>query len=224
MVGRQRRLAKSPQIKKSRARLASPQPRPTSPVNGAGGMTGCRDYAQSPRTRSRRRKIFLRTRLSDRRIREPAGSGSRCVLRSPWGEGTTDMSQIIQRNFRRDSAVSLDALARCAWGRDPRSGSGRSASRARSPTGSQHQPRRQGRSRARRGPVGGADPDDFASAAWSCPIPRSWSAFPLADERRHCHRRLAAVKPAASQKPLVACEPVVSVLTEVPSSLSRAAA
>jgi hypothetical protein len=35
-------------IKKSRARLASPQPRPTSPVNGAGGITGCRDDAQAP--------------------------------------------------------------------------------------------------------------------------------------------------------------------------------
>ena len=31
---------------KSRARLASPQPRPASPVNGAGGITGCRNYAQ----------------------------------------------------------------------------------------------------------------------------------------------------------------------------------
>ena len=32
---------------KSRARLASPQPRPASPVNGAGGMTGCRDDAEA---------------------------------------------------------------------------------------------------------------------------------------------------------------------------------
>jgi len=32
--------------KKSRARLASPQPRPASPVNGAGGITGCGDDAQ----------------------------------------------------------------------------------------------------------------------------------------------------------------------------------
>jgi hypothetical protein len=32
-------------IQKSRARLASPQPRPTSPVDGAGGMTGCHDDA-----------------------------------------------------------------------------------------------------------------------------------------------------------------------------------
>src|SRR4029077_17420014 len=37
-----------PKNQKSRARLASPQPRPTSPVNGAGGITGCRDDAQSP--------------------------------------------------------------------------------------------------------------------------------------------------------------------------------
>ena len=34
-------------INKSRARLASPQPRPTSPVNGAGGKTGCQDDAQA---------------------------------------------------------------------------------------------------------------------------------------------------------------------------------
>jgi hypothetical protein len=37
---------------KSRARLASPQPRPTSPVDGAGGLTGCHDDA-------RRQKSFL---------------------------------------------------------------------------------------------------------------------------------------------------------------------
>jgi hypothetical protein len=47
------RIAESPRMKlgfqaKSRARLASPQPRPTSPVNGAGGKTGCQDYADAP--------------------------------------------------------------------------------------------------------------------------------------------------------------------------------
>ena len=35
-------------LAKSRARLASPQPRPTSPVNGAGGITGCRDDSKPP--------------------------------------------------------------------------------------------------------------------------------------------------------------------------------
>src|SRR5437879_278937 len=40
--------------KKSRARLASPQPRPTSPVNGAGGLTGCRDSAAPTQTISLR--------------------------------------------------------------------------------------------------------------------------------------------------------------------------
>jgi len=30
-------------LKKSRARPASPRSRPTSPVNGAGGITGCRN-------------------------------------------------------------------------------------------------------------------------------------------------------------------------------------
>src|SRR6266436_5046000 len=34
--------------RKSRARLASPQPRPTSPVNWGRGITGCRDDAQAP--------------------------------------------------------------------------------------------------------------------------------------------------------------------------------
>ena len=43
---------------KSRARLASPQSRPTSPVNGAGGKTGCLDDAQAPELGSRRLKIF----------------------------------------------------------------------------------------------------------------------------------------------------------------------
>jgi hypothetical protein len=33
---------------KSRAQLASPQLRPTSPINWGRGMTGCRDYAQAP--------------------------------------------------------------------------------------------------------------------------------------------------------------------------------
>jgi hypothetical protein len=33
--------------KKIGARLASPQPRPASPVNGAGGITGCTDDAQA---------------------------------------------------------------------------------------------------------------------------------------------------------------------------------
>ena len=36
-------------MKKRRARLASPQPRPTSPVNGAWGKTGCLDYAEAPK-------------------------------------------------------------------------------------------------------------------------------------------------------------------------------
>jgi hypothetical protein len=32
------------------ARLASPQPRPASPVNGAGGITGCWDDSRRKRT------------------------------------------------------------------------------------------------------------------------------------------------------------------------------
>ncbi|MGC2178792.1 MAG: hypothetical protein WA650_11265, partial [Bradyrhizobium sp.] len=35
---------------KSGARLASPQPRPTSPVNGAGGITGCGKDARAERS------------------------------------------------------------------------------------------------------------------------------------------------------------------------------
>jgi hypothetical protein len=34
--------------KKSRARPASPRSRPTSPVNGAGGITGCRNDSEAP--------------------------------------------------------------------------------------------------------------------------------------------------------------------------------
>jgi hypothetical protein len=34
-------------LKKLGARLASPQPRPASPVNGAGGITGCGKDAQA---------------------------------------------------------------------------------------------------------------------------------------------------------------------------------
>jgi hypothetical protein len=44
--------------RKSRARLASPQPRPTAPVNGAGGITGCRDDSQAPRVVPAPGKIF----------------------------------------------------------------------------------------------------------------------------------------------------------------------
>jgi hypothetical protein len=36
--------------KKSGARLASPQPRPASPVNGAGGITGFRNDAQAKKS------------------------------------------------------------------------------------------------------------------------------------------------------------------------------
>src|SRR5260370_34995476 len=46
-VGRESRNEQNVRLK-SRARLASPQSRPTAPVNGAGGMTGCRNDAQAP--------------------------------------------------------------------------------------------------------------------------------------------------------------------------------
>jgi hypothetical protein len=36
--------------KKSRARPASPRSRPTSPVNGAGGITGCFDDSEAPKS------------------------------------------------------------------------------------------------------------------------------------------------------------------------------
>ena len=50
---------------KSRARPASPRSRPTSPVNGAGGITGCRDDSEAPESVPAVQKFF-RTRLSDR--------------------------------------------------------------------------------------------------------------------------------------------------------------
>jgi len=58
-------------LDKSRARLASPQPRPTSPVNGAGGITGCRNDAKPPGLVPRSRiffcpgRIIFNTRLID---------------------------------------------------------------------------------------------------------------------------------------------------------------
>src|SRR6266436_6686937 len=65
-----------PQIsgEKSRARPASPRSRPTSPVNGAGGITGCRDDSEPPELGPAALKNF-RTRLSDRSAREPLPSG-----------------------------------------------------------------------------------------------------------------------------------------------------
>ena len=55
---------------KSRARLAPPQPRPTSPVNGAGGITGCRNDSQAPG--EFQSVEFFFTRLSDERPPNPA--------------------------------------------------------------------------------------------------------------------------------------------------------
>jgi hypothetical protein len=49
MVGRQEQFG-SISAEKSRARLASPQPRPASPVNGAGGITGCQKDSQPKRS------------------------------------------------------------------------------------------------------------------------------------------------------------------------------
>jgi len=43
---------------KSRARLASPQPRPTSPVDGAGGLTGCHNDAQGQKSFLLAQNIF----------------------------------------------------------------------------------------------------------------------------------------------------------------------
>ena len=45
---------------KSKARLASPQSRPTSPVNGAGGITGCSNDSDHPGS-FRSVQIFLHT-------------------------------------------------------------------------------------------------------------------------------------------------------------------
>ena len=46
MVGRKEKFG-SISAEKLGARLASPQPRPASPVNGAGGITGCGNDAQA---------------------------------------------------------------------------------------------------------------------------------------------------------------------------------
>jgi hypothetical protein len=45
-------------IKKSRVRPASPRSHPTSPVNGAGGITGCRDDSEPPESFPRPENIF----------------------------------------------------------------------------------------------------------------------------------------------------------------------
>ena len=112
------------EIKKSRARLASPQPRPTSPVNGAGGITGCRDDAQAPRVVPATANFFS-TRLSDRPILEPRGS--RRVIR-PIAMGRRTMAgrnmllvsrEVLSRGILGAFAVSLTLGAvQLASGRD----------------------------------------------------------------------------------------------------------
>jgi Membrane transport protein len=47
--------------KKSRVRPASPRSHPTSPVNGAGGITGCQDYSEPPGVVPVSRKYFSYT-------------------------------------------------------------------------------------------------------------------------------------------------------------------
>jgi len=87
------RLGINPVAEKSRARLASPQPRPTSPVNGAGGITGCRNDAHAPGVVPPPANNFC-TRLSDREFRETLWSGWRCLS---GHHGATDGGQSMSR-------------------------------------------------------------------------------------------------------------------------------
>jgi hypothetical protein len=86
--------------KKSRARLASPQPRPTSPVNGAGGITGCWKDARAPSVVPVLR-IFFRTRLSDSPRREPGCSARvvSMVAMGRWTDRRAHYATAIQGNF-----------------------------------------------------------------------------------------------------------------------------
>jgi hypothetical protein len=81
-------------IQKSRARPASPRSRPTSPVNGAGGITGCRDDSQAPGLVPASVKFF-RTRLSD--DRQPDRNGFvRVVFVIAMGRGTSQHVRVFQ--------------------------------------------------------------------------------------------------------------------------------
>jgi len=55
--------------RKKQGAAASPQPRPTSPVDGAGGLTGCHNDAQGQKSFLLAQNIF--TRLVDRPVLEP---------------------------------------------------------------------------------------------------------------------------------------------------------
>src|SRR5882757_2593981 len=82
---------------KSRARPASPRSRPTSPVNGAGGITGCRNDSEAPGVVPSVPKYF-RTRLSDRGACD-LDRFVRVVFAIAMGRGTNQMSQILKGIF-----------------------------------------------------------------------------------------------------------------------------
>ena len=91
MVGREtKKLRNIP--KKSGARLASPQPRPASPVNGAGGITGCRND-------SRPKKSFQQGRTFFQFFREGGGWTTKL-----WGSDGVDRPPMGPRRTRNVTA------------------------------------------------------------------------------------------------------------------------
>jgi len=140
---------------KSRARLASPQSRPTSPVNGAGGITGCRDDSQAPGVVPAVPNFFC-TRLSEGGFPEPCRF-PRVVLVIAMGRGTNEHVTDITWNFRcdRDRADlwRRPVCVRPGSRRRPAGSGGRGAVC--------RQSHRQGRSRGQPGTDRCSDPDDL---------------------------------------------------------------
>ena len=169
--------------KKSRARPASPRPRPTSPVNGAGGKTGCRDDSGAPRLVPGRHKFFY-TRLSDGSAAKLARRRLQLLLPGlvvfPIANGARDHAHVtaFQSGFRRAGGI---VARRGATGLRP--GPGRSLAgrqrHLRQPAPPQLRSIAPPRPIANpRLPVRRHRPAPSCCGWTASPIPRCWSACP----------------------------------------------
>jgi hypothetical protein len=159
-------------LQKSRARLASPQPRPTSPVNGAGGITGCWKDARAPESFPSPR-IFFHTRLSDSSGPEPDCSARvvSLVAMGRWIDGRANHAAAIKGNFHSSFGCNrgfADVQRRtiCIGTRSCDQSAGSLAAIHAGLGDERHrgQPRRQNRPCGRYRKVAGTDQDDYAPA------------------------------------------------------------
>jgi hypothetical protein len=221
-IDRKPRPEKQTAKKESRAQLASPQPRPTSPVNGAGGMTGCYDYAQALRS-FLLPGTFFRTRLSDQPSLEPAWLWPRYLSDRHVAGGCVIMALLSSGISKGILGVALLSLGfgAVASGRDL-GGDGILALNT-----TQTEP-----AIGSAGTINRAAKTDRAVRIGGAQIPTRTVSLrlndlantsvliriPVVHETTSGSSTSMFVKPGQG-KPTVACEPVVSVLTEVAKSL-----